>query len=125
MNSGYVIFCYRLLTSSFLLQATANAHQSIDYGTNVVGGVSPRKSGAHMGLPLFPTVKEAVKHLKPDATAVFVAAQFAAGAIGEAIEAEIPLVVAVAEHVPIHDVMKVCSPSFLSLIGWNAYVYWS
>lgn len=53
-------------------------------------------------------MKEAVKYLKPNATAVFVTAGRAAGAIKEAIEAEIPLVVAVAEHVPVHDIMEVC-----------------
>lgn len=62
-----------------------------------------------MGLPLFPTMNEAVKYLKPDVTAVFVAAQYAAAAIKEAIEVEIPLVVAVAEHVPVHDILEVCS----------------
>lgn len=69
-----------------------------------------------MGLPLFPTMKEAVKYLKPDATAVFVAAGRAAGAIKEAIEAEISLVVAVAEHVPVHDIMEVCDLSGACLV---------
>lgn len=61
-------------------------------------------------------MKEAVKYLKPNATAVFVAAGRAAGAIKEAIEAEIPLVVAVAEHVPVHDIMEVCDLGSVSLI---------
>lgn len=69
-----------------------------------------------MGLPLFPTMKEAVKYLKPDATAVFVAAGRAAGAIKEAIEAEISLVVAVAEHVPVHDIMEVCNLGGVRLV---------
>lgn len=69
-----------------------------------------------MGLPLFPTMKEAVKYLKPNATAIFVAASRAAGAIKEAIEAEISLVVAVAEHVPVHDIMEVCGPGGIRLV---------
>jgi succinyl-CoA synthetase alpha subunit len=52
-------------------------------------------------------VRAAKEQLNPDATAIFVAAQYAASAIEEAIEAEIPLIVAVAEHVPLHDVMRV------------------
>lgn len=94
-------------------QATANAQQSIEWGTNIVGGVKPGTTSEHLGLPVLPNVKAAKEQLKPDATAIFVAAQYAASAIEEAIEAEIPLIVAVAEHVPLHDIMrvpKVCSP---------------
>jgi succinyl-CoA synthetase alpha subunit len=58
-------------------------------------------------LPVLPSVRAAKEQLNPDATAIFVAAQYAASAIEEAIEAEIPLIVAVAEHVPLHDVMRV------------------
>ncbi|KAI3549108.1 succinate-CoA ligase [Colletotrichum filicis] len=88
--------------------ATKNARDTIEYGTQIVGGVSPGKGGQdHLGLPVFDTVQEAVKHVKPHASAVFVPAQFAAGAIIEAIEAEIPLVVSVAEHVPLHDMARV------------------
>ena len=88
-------------------QATANAKQSIEYGTQVVGGVKPGTTGEHLGLPVLPSVRTAKEQLNPDATAIFVAAQYAASAIEEAIEAEIPLIVAVAEHVPLHDVMRV------------------
>ncbi|CAI0653854.1 unnamed protein product [Colletotrichum noveboracense] len=88
--------------------ATLNAKDTIEYGTNVVGGVSPGKGGKdHLGLPVFDTVKEAMDKVKPHASAVFVPAQFAASAITEAIEAEIPLVVSVAEHVPVHDMARV------------------
>ncbi|KAK7454790.1 succinate-CoA ligase [Colletotrichum acutatum] len=88
--------------------ATKNARDTIEYGTQIVGGVSPGKGGQdHLGLPVFDTVQEAVKKLKPHASAVFVPAQFAAGAIIEAIEAEMPLVVSVAEHVPLHDMARV------------------
>jgi len=88
-------------------QATANAKQSIEYGTQIVGGVKPGTTGEHLGLPVLPSVRVAKEQLNPDATAIFVAAQYAASAIEEAIEAEIPLIVAVAEHVPLHDVMRV------------------
>lgn len=88
-------------------QATANAKQSIEYGTNIVGGVTPGKSTEHLGLPVLPSVRAAKEQLKPDATAIFVAAQHAASAIEEAIEAEIALIVAVAEHIPLHDILRV------------------
>jgi succinyl-CoA synthetase alpha subunit len=88
-------------------QATANAQQSIEWGTHIVGGVKPGTTSEHLGLPVLPSVRAAKDQLNPDATAIFVAAQHAASAIEEAIEAEIPLIVAVAEHVPLHDVMRV------------------
>lgn len=87
--------------------ATTNAQESLAYGTNIVGGVTPGKDGEHLGLPVLPTVRHAKDQLKPDATAIFVAAQHAGKAIEEAIEAEIPLIVAVAEHIPLHDIMRV------------------
>ncbi|KAF5703346.1 succinyl synthetase alpha subunit [Fusarium mundagurra] len=88
--------------------ATINAKDTIAYGTNVVGGVSPGKGGQeHLGLPVFDTVREAMEQVKPHATSIFVPAQFAAAAIIEAIEAEVPLVVTVAEHIPVHDMMRV------------------
>ncbi|OHW93738.1 succinate-ligase [Colletotrichum incanum] len=91
-----------------VLLATKNSIDTIEYGTNIVGGVSPGKGGQkHLGLPVFDTVEEAMKTVKPHASAVFVPAQFAALAIIEAIEAEVPLVVSVAEHVPLHDMARV------------------
>ena len=87
--------------------ATTNAQESIKYGTNIVGGVTPGKTAEHLGLPVLPSVKAASEQLKPDATAIFVAAAHAAGAIEDAIEAEIPLIVAVAEHIPLHDILRV------------------
>lgn len=87
--------------------ATGNAKDSIAYGTNIVGGVTPGKEGEHIGLPLLPDLRKAKEQLKPDATAVFVAAPQCAKAIEDAIEAEIPLIVAVAEHIPLHDIMRV------------------
>ena len=87
--------------------ATGNAKDSIEYGTNIVGGVTPGKEGEHLGLPLLPDLRKAKEQLKPDATAVFVAAPQCGKAIEDAIEAEIPLIVAVAEHIPLHDIMRV------------------
>lgn len=89
-------------------QATANAQESIAWGTNVVGGTNPKKDGqTHLGLPVVGSVRKAMEQLKPDATGIYVAAPQAAAAIEEAIEAEVPLIVAVAEHIPIHDIMRV------------------
>jgi succinyl-CoA synthetase alpha subunit len=88
-------------------QATANAKESLEWGTNIVGGVKPNGTGEHLGLPVLPSVRAAMEQLKPHATGIYVAAHQAAGAIEEAIEAEVPLIVAVAEHIPIHDIMRV------------------
>jgi succinyl-CoA synthetase alpha subunit len=90
-------------------QATANAQESIAWGTNIVGGVKPGGSGEHLGLPILPSVRKAMEELKPDATGIYVAAHQATAAIQEAIEAEVPLIVAVAEHIPLHDIMRVSS----------------
>ncbi|PHH79865.1 hypothetical protein CDD80_3598 [Ophiocordyceps camponoti-rufipedis] len=99
----------RVMYQGFTGQAaTSNARETIDYGTNVVGGVSPGKGGCHhLGLPVFSTVAEAMDKIRPQVSAVFVPAQFAAKAIIESIEAQVPLVVSVAEHMPVHDLMRV------------------
>ncbi|KAI0880355.1 succinyl-CoA synthetase-like protein [Annulohypoxylon maeteangense] len=105
-------------------QATANARESLAWGTKIVGGVTPGRDGEHLGLPLYPTVRDAVKDLKPDATAIYVAAQDAINAVEEAIEAEVPLIVAVAEHIPVHDMLRLMSilktQSKCRLIGANS-----
>jgi succinyl-CoA synthetase alpha subunit len=94
-------------------QATTNATESIAWGTNLVGGVKPGFTGEHLDLPVYPSVRKAMEELKPDATGVYVASHQAAAAIEEAIEAEVPLVVAVAEHIPLHDILRVCQrPDF-------------
>lgn len=87
--------------------ATQNAKESIEYGTQIVGGVTPGRDGEHLGLPVLPSVKAAKEQLNPDATAIFVPMTGAAAAIREAIEAEIPLIVAVAEHIPVYDMLRV------------------
>ncbi|KAH7116019.1 succinyl-CoA ligase subunit alpha [Dendryphion nanum] len=105
-------------------QATANAKESIEWGTNIVGGVKPNGSGEHLGLPVLPSVRAAMEQLKPDATGIYVAAHQATDAIEEAIEAEVPLIVAVAEHIPLHDIMRIHSmlqtQSKSRLVGANA-----
>jgi succinyl-CoA synthetase alpha subunit len=88
-------------------QATANAQESIDYGTNVVGGVKPGVTGEHLGLPVLPSVQAAMDQLKPDASAIYVPGNGTVSAMEEAIAAEIPLIIAVAEHIPIHDLLRI------------------
>ncbi|KAH9887806.1 succinyl-CoA synthetase-like protein [Xylariomycetidae sp. FL2044] len=105
-------------------QATANAQESIAWGTNIVGGVTPGREGEHLGLPVLPTVRKAMEVLQPDATGIYVAAHQAPGAIEEAIEAEVPLIVAVAEHIPLHDMIRIHSvlktQSKSRLVGANS-----
>ncbi|XRM41392.1 hypothetical protein ABZX51_004667 [Aspergillus tubingensis] len=104
-------------------QATANVKESLEWGTKIVGGVKPGVEGEHLGLPVFPSVKAAQERAKPDASAIYVPGNQTAKAIEEAIEAEIPLVVAVAEHVPIHDILRIHSmlktQSKTRLVGAN------
>ncbi|KAL3449559.1 succinyl-CoA synthetase-like protein [Aspergillus insuetus] len=102
---------------------TANVKESLAWGTKIVGGVKPGVEGEHLGLPVFPSVKAAQERAKPDASAIYVPGNQTAKAIEEAIEAEIPLVVAVAEHVPLHDILRVHSilktQSKTRLVGAN------
>lgn len=85
-----------------------HAEQCKEYGTDLVGGVTPGKGGQHiLDVPIFDTVWEAKKALHPDATLIFVPAPFAADAILEAEDAKIPLIVCITEGIPVRDMLEV------------------
>jgi len=87
---------------------TFHSEQSIKYGTNLVGGVTPGKGGqTHLNKPVFNSVKEAKEQTNANATMIYVPAKFAAAAIIEAIEAKIELIVCITEGIPILDMLKV------------------
>ena len=119
VNSSTRLICQGFTGS----HGTFHSEQAIKYGTNLLGGVTPKKGGQeHLNLPVFNTVKEAKDSLNANATMIYVPAKFAASAIIEAIEASIELIVCVTEGIPVQDMLKVkhrLSKSKSRLIGPN------
>lgn len=104
-------------------QASFHVKRSVDYGTQVVAGVTPGKGGTfHLDIPVFDTVKEAVKETGANASVMYVPAQFVKSAVREAVEGELETTVCIADGVPIKDMLEVKSMlkgSTTRLIGPN------
>ena len=102
---------------------TFHSEQAIKYGTNLVGGVTPKKGGQiHLNLPVFNSVKEAKDQTHANATMIYVPPKFAGAAIEEAIDAKIELIVCITEGIPVVDMLKVkkiLNKSSSRLIGPN------
>jgi len=99
----------RVLVQGFTgREGTFHSTQMIEYGTCIVGGITPGKGGQiHLEKPVFNTVEEAVREVKPDVSVIFVPAAFAADAILEAALAGIALIVCISEGIPVQDMIKV------------------
>ena len=104
-------------------EGSFHAQQMLDYGTKVVAGVTPGKGGTkHLGVPVFNTVADAAKATRANASVIFVPPPFAADAILEAMEAQLPLVICITEGVPTLDMVRVAAAlknSKTRLIGPN------
>ena len=99
----------RLIVQGFTgSQGTLHSEQSIEYGTNIVGGVTPGKGGKiHLNKPVYNSVEEAVKDVSPNASIIFVPAKFCKASILEAAEAGIKLIICITEGVPTLDMLEV------------------
>tara|TARA_B100000686_G_C16589173_1_gene862387 strand:+ start:72 stop:956 length:885 start_codon:yes stop_codon:yes gene_type:complete len=89
-------------------QGTFHSKQALDYGTNMVGGVTPGKGGSvHLNLPVFNTVQEAIDDTQADATVIYVPAKFASQAIHEALDTKIKIIICITEGIPVLDMVDI------------------
>ncbi|MCD7879766.1 MAG: succinate--CoA ligase subunit alpha [Candidatus Gastranaerophilales bacterium] len=104
-------------------EGSFHAQSCQEYGTKLMGGVTPKKGGTEiLNVPVFNTVKEAVREVNPNTTMIFVPAKFASGAIIEAAEAGIELIICITEGIPVYDMMnakKAVNYNGVRLIGPN------
>jgi len=104
INSNTKVICQGFTGN----QGTFHTQQALDYGTRMVGGVTPGKGGqTHLGLPVFDTVADAVAETGADASVIYVPPAFAADAILEAVDAGVRVIVAITEGIPVQDMMTV------------------
>jgi succinyl-CoA synthetase alpha subunit len=104
VNKNTKVICQGITGS----QGTFHTQQAMEYGTKMVGGVTPGKGGTtHIGLPVFDTVGDAVMKTGANASVIYVPPPFAADAIMEAVDAKIELVVCITEGIPVNDMIKV------------------
>ncbi|MCG9015128.1 succinate--CoA ligase subunit alpha, partial [Laribacter hongkongensis] len=114
----------RVLVQGFTgKNGTFHSEQALAYGTKVVGGVTPGKGGSeHLGLPVFNTMKDAVRETRADASVIYVPAPFVLDSVIEAVDAGVKLIVTITEGVPTLDMLKVkryVEESGARLIGPN------
>ena len=104
INEDTQILCQGITGS----QGSFHTQQGLDYGSKIIAGVTPGKGGTtHLKVPVYNTVREATSNHEIDASVIYVPAPFAADAILEAIEAEVPLIICITEGVPVQDMVAV------------------
>jgi succinyl-CoA synthetase alpha subunit len=106
-------------------EGTFHAERMLEYGTKIVAGVTPGKGGQEVfGIPVFDTVKEAVSQTGANTTILFVPAAYTAMGAYEALDARIPLIITIAEHIPVHDMMSLYNVSKATtskIVGPNSF----